>query len=292
MAGLTLVLCVALYFGWNVDRLWPSARRLHRVLPLPLVTAIGGRLFGQPWAATAERAIIAGLAAVLLLLAHDQLDSPRPSPGQLTAGTPARENVTMIMFFQLALTVGAILLFQQAGVALLLLFVVGAAYYMPGLGLGRFPGLACALHGAAVASCFVFGAASAGALPRHPWAPLLAAGVLCGGALASMFTAKRFLERDQEPGLDTAQSHHVLSEWTLRVVRGVIAGVTTLVLLVPPLGLGVLRTPATARFALVALAFVPMVLLVLADNKKRAVEGAVWSINIYLAVLLLVIPSR
>ncbi|MBI5478787.1 MAG: hypothetical protein HY906_08030 [Deltaproteobacteria bacterium] len=288
--GLTLALLIGFHVAWHREALAPSLRRLHGLLPLALVSALGARLAGQSWGTAATRAVVVGIAAALMLFAHDHFERQRGGAGAGEGSAARPDDVAMVFFFQFLLAAGAMFLVPGAGSSILLLLVLGAAYYLPGLRFGRLLGVGYAIHGAAAAACFLFGAAGPDGSWR-PWVRPFAAVMLAGFALVSMLAGAHTVERDRAAGIATVYTRLLDRGWSWRLVHGLVCPVATLVLFVPPVWLRSWRPSLAASMALVALALLPPVLGLGDRDRTPAGPVTVWLLTAYLAVLMMFVPA-
>jgi 4-hydroxybenzoate polyprenyltransferase len=289
LEGVTLAAIVVIHVAWHRRDLRSLLPRMLHLLPLALVAGIGARCGGHHWSLAVTRAGIVALASVLLLVAHGHVArderADNPGPGFARVG-----DVVLVFFFQLMLIVGVMFLDPSGGAPLMLLFMLGAAYSLPGLRLGHLAGVRYVLHGLAAAACFLFGAA----VPRgswRPWAPILAASVLLAVALVSMLADCASAERDRNEGIGTVYTTLLRHGWPSSRVHAMVSALATVVLLVAPVWLRGLHPHSIASFSLFPLALMPSLILIGAAHRGRAVAWSVACINLYTAVLLAVVPA-
>ncbi len=281
-----LAVAFACYLVLRAPALKKSLLRIHHALPHTLLAACGAAWAGRPGAACLWRAMLVLFIVFILIVQNDHYDREDDSPDS-TGPVPDRVDLVWGGFFFALLALW--LLWSSPVLALLtgLLLGVGLLYHHPAVRLKKRFCLSYKAEGVAALIAFCIGAVDLQGFTQAAallWPGLL---VLGGATVVSIPKDYKDIESDRRAGIPT---YYVVLTGRGKSERSVhlwIAACVTVCLLLLPVVCFACGGPFWAGLTMVALALAVWAVLVLAENRRRAVGIMLGLVSAYLLVLAL-----
>lgn len=304
MTLLGIILIISLYILFNRKSMFPSLVRFNHALPWGLITAAGSRLMGEHWFISLIKGLVMSLAFQLVVFANDYFDRDQDAKHGGSARPVEREDM-IFMSYIMGLLLLWMLIFHEYGFFLLLLFfALWTSYHLPPL---RFKRIFCInyfFEGMSGVACFLFGvipinyynsgeiqySKSTGIFAGGEWISIFTVLILGGYSLGSMFKDYKDIEQDKAEGIGTIYTFLLKKGMSLKTINLFVSLITSITSIVAPIWLLIIGTPILPVIVLLILAIIPCILLNTIKDRKTAVEATIWSIVIYLLLLVKHLP--
>ncbi|MBU3917820.1 UbiA family prenyltransferase, partial [bacterium] len=298
LVGIFLVLL--LYCLFNYKTIGPSFKRCNHSFPWGLVSVIGSRLIGEVWTISIVKGIIMALAFQLIVITNDYFDREQDQSNGGKARPVSKDDMIFASYIMVLLALWMLIYHDRAFFLIMVFFALFTAYHLPGLRFKRLFCLNYKIEGSAAMICFVLGimrfyidgpmgTIPVHSLPRHSWAIIFSFLVMGGFSLGSMFKDYKDIEQDRFDKIGTFYTRNLKKGRSLSSIHRFICISNTVLFLVPPIWLLSRNEYSPLTFLLFMLAFLNGITLHTVKNKKNAVEGTLWLINIYLLIFVFAI---
>lgn len=287
--NLSAVLAIFVIYALQRREAWlPSLIRVNHALPAGLVAAVAARLAAEPWHEALLRGLIMAFAAQLLVVANDFLDHDQDSGAGGVARPVGRQDYVVGVYLQ-ALLVFWVVCFRPVGFfALILFFALFTLYHLPPLRLKRLFCGAYRTEGLAAGACFLFGAQGD---VRGSWLPIATVLVVGGFSVGVWFKDYKDIPQDRAAGVGTIYTRQMMKGRSLAGIHTFVRCVLSTVLLVPAVWLIAIGSAWLPAVGLVLLAGLIGLFLLGLQDRKLAVESALWALCGYLLLLLAQVPN-
>ncbi len=291
-----ILLAFFLYSVMNHKTMGPSFIRCNHSFPWGLIAIIGSRFIGEEWSISIVKGIIMTLAFQLIVVANDYFDREQDQSHGGKARPVSRDDMIFASCLMILLALWVLIYYEKAFFLVMLFLAVFTAYHVPGLRFKRLFCLNYLIEGSAGMFCFVLGImrfyavgpmgpALVHSLPKQQWGLLFSVLIMGGFSFGSIFKDYKDIEQDRFDNIGTIYTRYLKKGRSLLAIHRFVVSSNLLLLLVPPGWLLFQGEVTVLTFLLVILAFLSAATLYKVKNKKTAVEGTLWIINIHLLIL-------
>jgi hypothetical protein len=289
LVGLGLYFCA--YFLLNAKSMTSSLMRIGHALPWGLLAAIGTRIMGGSWWSAALNGAVFCAVVQMSVYLNDYFDRDIDGAQGGAARPVTRDDAVVTFFIQVVLALHVFWMDVDRFYLVVTFIALTLAYHHPEIRLKRVFMVAYFMEGAAAAIALMYGFGVDG-LKGGPQRALLYVGMaFVGFCLGSIMKDYKDIEQDRSASVATFYTRLLGAGLRLPWIHAGVSTLLTVALAVPFSYL--LFTGATwwQLAALGVLAVVPQICLLGISNARRAVQGALWSVNGYLGVLLFTVPT-
>ncbi|MBU2515583.1 hypothetical protein KJ966_30060 [bacterium] len=297
-----ILLALFLYCLFNYKTIGPSFKRINHSLPWGFVAIIGSRFIGEVWIISIVKGVIMALAFQLIVVANDYFDREQDQSHGGKARPVSRDDMIFASYTMVLLALWVLFYHDKAFFLLVLFFALFTAYHLPGLRFKRLFCLNYQIEGLSALVCFVFGIMRfymngpmgpilVHSLPKQLWALIFSFLAMGGFSLGCMFKDYKDIEQDRFDKIGTIYTRYLKKGRSLASIHRFICISTSTILFAPPIWLFWRSEVNTLTVVLCILAVFPGLILHKVENKKNAVEGTLWIINLYLLIFAFAISA-